>query len=104
MKFKNAIKSTEDGVIIDFEIMPNAKSLKVPSGYNQWRRRIEAKVTESAHKGKANKQLIASLAKLFDVNIKKIEIISGATSSKKSIKIAGVSMDEVIKVLNQKLQ
>ncbi|HID26612.1 MAG TPA: hypothetical protein EYP22_02040, partial [Methanosarcinales archaeon] len=41
--------------MIDFEIIPNAKSLKVPSGYNQWRMRIEAKVTKSAQKGKANK-------------------------------------------------
>lgn len=46
-----------NGAKMDFEIIPNAKSLKVPSGYNQWRMRIEAKVTKSAQKGKANKPI-----------------------------------------------
>ncbi|MDD3042990.1 MAG: DUF167 domain-containing protein [Methanosarcinaceae archaeon] len=99
MPFDDAIKAHGDGVILDIEVTPGSKSMSIPGGYNEWRKRIEVKLTKNAQKGKANEQLIASFAGLFGVNSSAIMITSGATSSKKSIYIKGVSVEETVSVL-----
>ena len=53
MPIEDAVKKSKDGVIIDFEVNPGSKSLCIPSGFNDWRKRIEVKLTQNAQKGKA---------------------------------------------------
>lgn len=98
---KDALRQVLDGVILDLEITPNAKNTEV-HGYNQWRKRIEVRLSEMAQKGKANEQLVSFFSDLLNVSSGKIEIISGHTSSKKSVKITGVKADDVLGVLNTK--
>ncbi len=104
MSFEEAIKALDSGVIIDIEVTPGSKSLSVPSGYNEWRRRIEVKLTKNAQKGKANEQLVESLAELFEISSSDILINSGATSSKKSLLIKGVSYQQVVSVFGVHLK
>lgn len=104
MPFEEAIKVLDSGVIIDIEVTPGSRSLSVPSGYNEWRRRIEVKLTKNAQKGKANEQLIESLAKLFGINSSDILIHSGATSSKKSLLIKGISYQQVVSAFGAHLK
>jgi uncharacterized protein (TIGR00251 family) len=104
MSFEEAIKVLDSGVIIDIEVTPGSKSLSVPSGYNEWRRRIEVKLTKNAQKGKANEQLIESLAELLGISSSDILISSGATSSKKSLLIKGVSYQQVVSVFGSHLK
>lgn len=104
MSFVEAIKSLDSGVIIDIEVTPGSRSLSVPSGYNEWRRRIEVKLTKNAQKGKANEQLIESLAELFGVSSSDILISSGATSSKKSLLIKGISYQQAVSVFGSHLK
>jgi uncharacterized protein (TIGR00251 family) len=103
MPFADAIRATKDGVVVDFEVSPGAKSAEVPSGYNQWRKRIEAKIRAPPDKGKANDELINALSDLFGVPAKDIEITSGATSSRKSILIRNISATDATKVLGDRL-
>ncbi|MDY9928051.1 MAG: DUF167 domain-containing protein [Methanosarcina sp.] len=103
MSFEEAIKALDSGVMIDIEVTPGSRSLSVPSGYNEWRRRIEVKLTKNAQKGKANEQLIESLAELFGINSSDILISSGATSSKKSLLIKGVSYQQAVSVFGARL-
>jgi uncharacterized protein (TIGR00251 family) len=104
MSFEEAIKALDSGIIIDIEVTPGSRSLSVPSGYNQWRRRIEVKLTKNAQKGKANEQLIESLAELFGISSSDILISSGATSSKKSLLIKGVSYQQAVSVFGSCLK
>ena len=98
---KDAIRQAKDGVILDLEISPGAKETRV-YGYNPWRRRIEIKLSERAEKGKANAELISFFSDLFVVNSRNIEIITGLTSSKKSVKISGRNAADILKVIAQK--
>ena len=103
MSFTDAIRATKDGTVIDFDVSPGAKDAEVPSGYNPWRKRIEAKIKAPPEKGKANDELISALAALFNVPAKHIAITSGATSGRKSVLIRGVKAVEAAKVLEAKL-
>ena len=103
MSFEDAVRSAKDGTVIDFEVSPGSKSTNVPSGYNQWRKRIEAKLQAPPEKGRANEELIKSLSTMFNVPTSSIEITAGATDSRKSIKLLGVSRDTVISTLRGKL-
>lgn len=98
MSFEEAIKALDSGIIVDIEVTPGSKSLSVPSGYNEWRKRIEVKLTKNAHKGKANEQLMECLAALFGVRSSDIFISSGATSSKKSLLIKGISYQQAVSI------
>ena len=98
---KDAIKITREGVILDLEISAGAKETAI-QGYNAWRKRIEVRVAQRAQKGKANDELISFLSDLFNVNSKNIEIISGLTSSKKSVLILQKNPDEILEILSRK--
>ena len=98
MSFEEAIKDLDSGIIVDIEVTPGSRSLSVPSGYNEWRKRIEVKLTKNAQKGKANEQLMECLAALFGVSSSDILISSGATSSKKSLLIKGISYQQAVSI------
>ena len=104
MSFEEAIKVLDSGIIIDIEVTPGSRSLSVPSGYNEWRKRIEVKLTKNAQKGKANEQLIEGLAELFGISSSDILISSGATSSKKSLLIKGISYQQAFSVFESRLK
>lgn len=96
MSFEEAIKDLGSGIIVDIEVTPGSRSISVPSGYNEWRKRIEVKLTKNAQKGKANEQLIECLAALFGISSSNIVISSGATSSKKSLLIKEISYEQAV--------
>lgn len=98
---KEALRQAHDGVILDLEISPGAKETAV-HGYNPWRKRIEIRLSERAQKGKANDQLVSFLSGLFKVNSNNVRIITGMTSSKKSVKIVGMNATEILKILTGK--
>lgn len=99
MSFEDAVRPAKDGVAIDFEVSPGSKTAKVPSGYNEWRKRIEVRLQSPPEKGKANEELIGLLAALLDVPGKNIEITSGAKDSKKTVKVRGKSVEDMIEKL-----
>jgi hypothetical protein len=72
--------------------------ISVPNGYNEWRKRIEVKITKNAHKGKANEQLVECFAALFGISNSDIRIFSGKTSSKKSLLIKGISYKQAVSI------
>jgi uncharacterized protein (TIGR00251 family) len=98
---KDAVRQVEDGVILELEISAGAKETAV-QGYNPWRKRIEMRLSERAQKGKANAELISFLSLLFNVHSRNIQIISGSTNSKKSVKIIQAHAEDILKILSQK--
>jgi hypothetical protein len=87
---------TKKGVLIDVEITPNARKNEF-GGINAWRKRVIIKIKAQPVDGKANKEIVKFLKKIFK---KDIEIVSGLTSSQKTIYIDGIDKKEILKLLN----
>ncbi len=59
---------------------------------------LKVKLTSAPVDGKANKELIALLAKELSIKKKDVEILSGETSKNKVVKIFGVkSLENILK-------
>ncbi|MEA3295086.1 MAG: DUF167 domain-containing protein [Euryarchaeota archaeon] len=99
MTITDAVKKSSNGVIIDLEVIPESKNVKIISGYNPWRKRITVKLTQPPQKGKANKQLIEELSKILMVSESDITLISGQTSHKKTVLIKGMEVKQVLDLL-----
>ncbi|WP_135610611.1 DUF167 domain-containing protein [Methanococcoides sp. AM1] len=103
MSFENALKDKGDSITIDLEVTPGSKKVCFPGGYNQWRERIEIKLRSAAQKGKANDELIESIADFFTVNTSSVSIRSGARSTKKTVEIEGLDYDKATSMLEDVL-
>ncbi|MDG6242964.1 MAG: DUF167 family protein [Methanolobus sp.] len=103
MSFEDALKKTDAGVLIDIEVTPGSKTISVPSGYNPWRKRIEVRLSENAHKDKANEQLRFTLADIFALKMSDVSIIRGMHSSKKSLLLANAEYSAILVKLKEKL-
>jgi hypothetical protein len=100
MSLSDAVKSLPDGVRIELDVSPGAKQFQIQR-YNQWRGRIEVKVVSPAQRGRANEELLREFARLFNVPTGSVSLLSGSTSSKKTIKISHVSIDAVLETLKE---
>ncbi|MDY7082804.1 MAG: DUF167 family protein [Halobacteria archaeon] len=86
----------EDGhTLIKFDVSPNSSETRVPSGFNEWRGRFEARLSKPAQDGEANAELVGELEDMFGTNA---SIVSGQTSSKKTVRVEK-SREEVLKIL-----
>lgn len=95
MSVKDAVREGGDGVLIDIEVTPGTKTVKIPSGYNPWRKRIEVRLSREAQKGKANQQLIRELSGMLGIKENDITLISGHSGHKKTVHIKGMNLEKV---------
>ncbi|MBP2030072.1 uncharacterized protein (TIGR00251 family) [Methanohalophilus levihalophilus] len=102
MPFSDAIRENDTGITIDFEVTPGSKTLCIPGEYNEWRKRIEVKLTEKAQKGKANLQLIQSLSEILGIPTSSISIAAGMKNSQKTVNVEGISKIKAVEYLEKK--
>ncbi len=95
MSIKDAAREGDDGVLIDIEVRPGTKTVKIPSGYNPWRKRIEVRLSRQAQKGKANEQLIRELSGTLGIKENDVTLISGHTAHRKTVRIRGMNLEQV---------
>jgi uncharacterized protein len=93
-KLTDALEPHPKGLTIRFEVVPGSKKLAVPSGFNPWRKSLEAKLTEEPTRGKANRQLIEAVAELFGIAAERVEVLSGHKNSRKVLLVMGLSPEE----------
>jgi len=86
---------TEQGIIFDVFVKPNSSKFEVEIEGEE----IIVHSTEEPEKGKVNKEILKEFTKLFR---KKIEIVSGFTSRKKKLFVAGLSEKEAAQILGAK--
>lgn len=103
MKCKNAISTSENGVIIKIHVIPSSSQSIFPAGYNNWRRCIEVKVKAEAKENKANNEVREKLAEYFNISPKGISIISGKKDRDKIILIKNVGINKVCKRIEESL-
>ena len=104
MNICEAVKSHPLGCTISFEVVPGSSRLAVPSGYNPWRRSIEAHLTEEPSRGRANRQLIEELAGTLGISQARIAVLSGQKNARKLLLVKGMTMDEAVSMLMQKMR
>ncbi len=95
----DAIESHPLGCIIRFEVVPGSSRLAVPSGFNPWRRSLEARLTEEPTRGRANRQLRAELARALSIPESDIEVLSGHKNARKVLLVRGIEKNRAISIL-----
>ena len=96
----DALFEDTHGVIIAVEVTAGAKTTAFPAGYNEWRKMIGCRVMAPAVEGKANKAVIALVARSLGVPPASVSILSGSTASQKRILITAMTKRELLKRLS----
>jgi uncharacterized protein (TIGR00251 family) len=104
MDICQAVKSHPLGCTISFEVVPGSSRLAVPSGFNPWRRSMEAHLTEEPSRGRANRQLTEELARKLGISELMVVVLSGQRSARKLLLVKGMTKDEVVLALTEKMR
>jgi hypothetical protein len=99
--FKDAIKRSDQGVILCLHVVPGSSQVVFPAGYNQWRKCIEIKVRSVAKENKANNEVIETVAGFFRVPVKDVILVSGQKSREKTICLSKISVDRACSQLEE---
>ena len=104
MDYADALDSHPSGCIIRFEVAPDSSRLAVPSGFNPWRRSLEARLTEEPTRGRANRQLVEELARTLGVPESGIQVMKGEKSGRKLLLVKGIKKDVAVSILGKVLE
>lgn len=96
-KYLNAISSADNNVFVDIEVSLNSNKFQI-SGFNEWRNRFEIRIKQVPQKGKANKEIVKELSKIFNCDV---SISKGEKSSQKTIVCYNVSIDDILDKLSE---
>ncbi len=97
----DALCEDRNGTLISIEVTAGAKTSAFPAGYNEWRKAIGCRVTAPAVDGKANRAVIALIAKRCDIPSAQVSIQSGAASSQKRVLVGGMGRNDILERLNE---
>jgi hypothetical protein len=86
------IQSHLQGATLAVRAMPGARKSEVRGEQDG---ALKVSVTQVAEKGKANKAIIAVLAKQLGLRKSQIQLIAGDTSSKKRFLIVGITAEQL---------
>jgi len=92
-----AVEEINGGVVFTAKIVPGSSRTAVCGLLDEM---LKIKVSARPEKGKANKCLLAFLAKRFGVKKNAVRIISGETNPIKRVQVLGVSAETVLTKLN----
>ena len=95
--YLNAISSADNNVFVYIEVSPNSNKFQI-SGFNEWRNRFEIRIKQVPQKGKANKEIVKELSKIFNCDV---SISKGEKSSQKTIVCYNVSIDDILDKLSE---
>jgi uncharacterized protein len=99
--FKDAIKSSNQGVLLCLHVVPGSSEAVFPAGYNQWRKCIEIKVRSEAKDNKANNEVIETIAGFFKIPLKNVILVSGQKSREKTVALKKIPVATVCERLEE---
>ncbi|HVN65957.1 MAG TPA: DUF167 domain-containing protein [Methanomicrobiales archaeon] len=99
--FGDAVTGDGDGVILSLEVSPGSGEAEFLTGYDPWRKSIRCAVRSPPEKGRANREVIGSLAGALGVPANSVEILSGATRARKKVRVAGITRDVALQALGR---
>lgn len=86
------ITGAEDGVTFAVRVVPRASRNEIVGIHGD---ALKIRLTAPPVEGRANEALIAFLAKRLDVRKSQVDIVAGATSRRKTIRVVGLWPQEV---------
>lgn len=89
----------KDGLTITVRVIPRASRSEVVGEHGD---SLKVKLASPPVDGAANEELIKLLAKTFAVSKNSVEIVAGHTSKTKTVRIAGVSGEQITAILQPK--
>nr|MBC8518033.1 YggU family protein [Euryarchaeota archaeon] len=95
--------SSSGEVSIAIELQPSSSSSEI-LGINEWRQRLQVKVTSPALKGAANQALIDLMADFFGLSNSSVKLDSGAKDIRKRILLSDISLEIVVEKLEHYLE
>jgi uncharacterized protein (TIGR00251 family) len=104
MQIEDAVEPHPQGCIIRFEVVAGCSILSVPSGFNCWRRSLEARLTEEPSRGRANRQLVEEAARILSVPKSDVQVLSGQKNARKVLLVKGIAADATITILKRCLK
>jgi len=103
--WQDAIQDAPGGVRLLLEVAAGAKEARFPDGYNAWRDgRIGIRVRAPAQEGRANEEVMRALAAFFGHPTARIHIESGATDSRKAVRVMGMGREDALRLLATHLE
>lgn len=99
MSTSNWLRETPEGVIVAVRVRPRSSRAGFESVLED---ALSIRLRSAPVEGKANKELIETLADLFDVAKSRVRFVAGETSKTKRLLVAGVSASDVQAVIEQK--
>ena len=99
--FGDAVTESGTGVILAIEVSPSSGREGFISGYDPWRRTIRCSVKSPPVHGRANREVIESLVRILGVPAASVQVVTGATQSRKRVRIEGVTRQVVLESLGR---
>jgi hypothetical protein len=99
--YGDAITESGTGVILAIEVSPSSGREGFLAGYDPWRKSIRCSVRSPPVHGRANREVIDSLGRILGVPAASVQVIAGATQSRKRVRIEGITKNEVTEKLGQ---
>ncbi len=93
MTDSDILEQCEGGVLIRVFVKTSSPRLRFPAGVEEGF--VTAEVRSPPVGGKANRELVKTVAKFFGVSSSSISIVRGVKDRNKVIKVMGVSVDSV---------
>lgn len=97
--WNEAVHETPDGLVIDIEVVPNARSPGFPVGFNPWRKRIQARVAAPPQDGRANDELVALVAAALHIPRDRVTLADGHTSRRKRVAVKGIASADFLRLV-----
>ncbi len=89
--------------MLEVDVHPGAKRQGI-IGFTEWRGRLTVAVRAAALTGKANNAVLHGLSASLQIPKSQLQIVSGATSRNKKIRIENVSADALVQLLEPHLE
>ncbi|WP_170977445.1 DUF167 family protein [Halorussus salinisoli] len=83
-ELEDALTESGDGTLVAFDVTPVEADRRVPSDFNEWRDRFEARLSEPTRDGRANAELTDAVSELLGAPAR---LAQGASSSKKTVAV-----------------
>jgi uncharacterized protein (TIGR00251 family) len=102
--WQDAVQDAPGGARLLLDVTPGAKEACFPDGFDPWRGRLGMRVQAPAQEGRANADVVRSLAAFFRHPTARVHIEAGASDRRKAVRLMGLGRDAVLAALAPSLQ
>lgn len=95
---ESAVRKSPRGVLLDVVVTPNAPRSEV-RGIDPWRNAVQVRVGAKAQGGAANEELVRFMAGRLQIPIPSVQILAGRISRRKTLGVAGLTKEQVLRRL-----